>query len=268
MIDLSNENIIHIKGKDIEYLQFRKLLDYKIKHCYTLSTNNFDAFGNKTILGNEDKLIENYKKICAELNINYKQIVRPKQTHTNIVECINAKNDDIDLFSTYINVDGLLTNKNNIALSLGFADCTPILLYDTENKVIGNIHSGWRGTLQKIATVAIEKMKKEYNSNPENIIACIGPCIKQCHFEVKQDVYELFYKEFSYMSDLQNIIKREKENYKIDTTLININLLKEAGLKEDNIIDSKICTVCNSNYMHSYRAKGEKAGRNTAIMCM
>ena len=259
MINLSNENIVHVKGKNIEYLQFRKLLEYKeIKHCYTLSVNNFNALGSA---------IEDYKKLSKELEIDFNSIVRPNQTHTNVVQKVDEKPIKIDIFEKYKNVDGLITDKSNITLALSFADCTPIFLYDTQNNVIGNIHSGWRGTLQRIATVAVEKMKKEYDSKPENIVACIGPCIKKCHFEVKQDVYELFYNEFKNIGKIDEIIEKSNENYKIDTTLINKILLQEAGLKQENIIDSGICTVCNSDLMHSYRVKGKDAGRNTAIIC-
>ena len=38
MKDLSNENVIHVKKDGIEYLQFRKLLEYSdiVKHAYAI----------------------------------------------------------------------------------------------------------------------------------------------------------------------------------------------------------------------------------------
>lgn len=60
--------------------------------------------------------------------------------------------------------------------------------------------------------------------------------------------------------------EKRQEKYYIDTTQININLLKEIGLKDENIIDSGICTVCNSKDFHSYRADKEMSGRNGAMI--
>ncbi len=155
-------------------------------------------------------------------------------------------------------------------LSLTFADCTPLYLFDKNKKIIGNIHSGWQGTIKKIAKKAIELMKEKYNCNPKDIICVIGPTIRKCHFEVKQDVRDIFYKEFSYMNNINDIIKfSEKTNsYFIDTVEINKNLLKEEGILEENIVDSKVCTVCNSNIIHSYRKEGKEAGRNTALVVL
>ena len=113
-------------------------------------------------------------------------------------------------------------------------------------------------------------MKEKYNCNPKDIICVIGPTIRKCHFEVKQDVRDIFYKEFSYMKNIEDIIKYNEatESYFIDTVEINKNLLKEEGVPEENIVDSKVCTVCNSNIIHSYRKEGVKAGRGTALISL
>lgn len=273
MIDLSNDVIIHKKSKDVEYLQFRKLLEYpEIVHCYTLSTHNFDISGNDTIENNKENVLNNYKNISEELDINYNNIIRPYQTHTDVVKSIEYPISRISIFPEDLtDVDGLLTSKPNIIFSLGYADCTPLYLYDTVKKVIGGIHSGWKGTLQKIGQKAVQKMMNDYMCNPQDIICCIGPTIRKCHFEVDEDVKDLFYKEFKYTNRINDIIQKgniveNKQKYIIDTVLINKIILQEIGLKQENIIDSQICTVCNSNIMHSYRVNGNLAGRNTAII--
>lgn len=170
----------------------------------------------------------------------------------------------------FYNIDGLVTNKKEKVLSLTFADCTPIYLFDKSKKVIGNIHSGWQGTLKQISKTAIQSMKEKYNCNPKDIICVIGPTIRKCHFEVQEDVKDMFYNEFKYMKDIDNIIKYNKETktYFIDTVAINKNLLKEEGILEENIVDSKVCTFCDSNIMHSYRKEGKEAGRSTALICL
>lgn len=148
-----------------------------------------------------------------------------------------------------------------------------MLLYDPVKKAIGSIHSGWKGTLKGIIVKAIEKMVTEYQSNPEDIICCICPSIRQCCFEVDEDVKDLFYNKYKELKNIDEIIKlgdkkEDKQKYYIDTVKINIELLKNIGLKEENIIDSNICTMCHSKEFHSYRADGKDFGVNGAIIAI
>lgn len=259
MIDLSNETIVHVKKGPIEYLQFRKLLEYgdKISHCYTLKGNN-----------NNYKEIEkdNYSLLCKDLGLDYEYLTKVKgQAHSSFVEIVEEKKE------THEGVDGLITNKNKISLALVFADCTPILFYDPVKNAIGNVHSGWRGTIQKIGQIGAKKMLDTFGCNKENLLCFIGPCIQKCHFEVEEDVKEIFEKTFSYLLSSKEYIvmtekKEDKQKFFLDTNIINRKLLEEIGIPSKNIIESNICTVCNSDYMHSYRADGNKSGRNTAII--
>ena len=111
-------------------------------------------------------------------------------------------------------------------------------------------------------------MKKEFNCNPQDIICCIAPSIQKCHFEVEKDVKDMFETEFQDIENLEEIIEEKSPNKKwnIDTILINKIILKKEGLKEENIIDSGICSVCNSNIIHSYRVEKEGYGLNTALI--
>lgn len=261
MKDLSNENIIHIKKDGLEYIQFRKLLEYKnIGHCFTLKPLDFAGFD--TYAQNKEKVENAYQTICREFHLEYANLCRPKQTHTNKVEKIEEGDEGIYL-QKFNNVDGFVTNKTNKALILGFADCTPLLFYDPVKNVIANTHSGWKGTLQTIGIKTVEKMIKDYGCKAEDIICCIGPHIRKCHFEVDRNVEKLFYDKFKNLEGIDEIIKynEEKDKYYIDTAQINKQTLISVGLKEENIIDSNICTVCNSDICHSFRAEKELSGR-------
>lgn len=264
MIDLSNENIIHIKNNNIEYIQFKKLLKYKnIKHCFTLKP--LDFAGANTYFENKEKVDESYKELCDELNIKFEELCRPKQTHTDRVEII--EDGDEGIYNEKFNdVDGLITNKNNKALILSFADCTPLIFFDPIKNIVANTHSGWRGTLQKIGTKTIKKMNKEYNSNPADIICCIGPHIRKCHFEVESDVKDMFLKVFKDIINIEQYIEEKNNRFYIDTVEINKQMLIKLGLKEENIIDSEICTVCNREICHSYRAEKEQSGRSISLI--
>ena len=111
-------------------------------------------------------------------------------------------------------------------------------------------------------------MVEEYNCNPSDIICCICPSIRKCHFEVEKEVKDLFEKKFTDLENLNDIIE-EKEPYKkwnIDTVLINQMILEKIGIKKENIIDSGICSVCNSAIIHSFRVEKEGYGLNTGLI--
>ena len=277
MKDLSNENIIHLKKDGIEYLQFRRLLEYKeIKHAYILGTNmNFRTSKphNQKLPENDyKKAVEDYKNVCNALNENYVNIVKTNQEHTDNIKIVSNKinKDFMDInLEEYASTDGLITNKSNFILSTTNADCILLLFYDPIKKVIANVHSGWRGTLQRISVKAVEKMEREFNSKPQDIIACMCPSIRKCHFEVDKDVKDMFEKEFNENELVKNKFitkQQDKEKWNIDTILINKIILKNSGLKSENIIDSGICSVCNSDIVHSFRAEGPNYGLATALI--
>lgn len=265
--DMLNEKIVVIKNEEVKYMQISELLKYKnIEHCFTLRPMDF---GDNSTYEERKNIIENnYNKLCKSLHLNAENVIRPYQTHTdNIKKVTNEKGIYPKAFE---NVDGLITKQREKILSLTFADCTPIYIYDKEKNVIALVHSGWVGTTKKIVKNAIEKMKQEYNSKNEDLICAIGPTIRECHFEVDEDVKDIFYETFKYMKNIEKIIKvgEKQGKFYIDTVEINKNLMKEEGILEENIIDCGVCSLCNSEIIHSYRKDGKKAGRNTAILCL
>lgn len=275
MINLSNENIIHIKKDGIEYLQFRKLLEYKdiISHAYSLGINvNFrTAKPNKEkIEENEyNKAIQNYKDLCSAIDSNYINLIKTNQDHTDNVKIadrkINKNLPDINL-EEYNKTDGIITGKKKFILSTTNADCILLLFFDPVTKTIANTHSGWRGTLQRISVKTVQKMVKEFGCNPKDIICCICPSIRKCHFEVDKDVAEMFKSEFLELKESEFIEKQKIEKWNIDTVYINKEILKKQGLKEENIIDSGLCSVCNCDSIHSFRTEKQGYGLETALI--
>lgn len=273
-MDLSNENIIHFKKNGIEYIQFKKLLEYKhvINHAYSLGTNvNYmteKADKQPLEQSKYDKIIENYKDLCDIIGSDYTHLVKANQEHTDQVKFAKQKiklNEPDIHVQDYNKTDGLITNKNELLLCTTNADCILLLFFDPLKKVIANTHSGWRGTIQRISVKTVRKMKEEYNCNPKDIICCICPSIRKCHFEVDKEVKKLFEKEFQ---EINKIIEESILNKKwnIDTVEINKKLLQKEGLQPENIIDSKICSMCHSDLIHSYRVEKENYGLNTALI--
>ncbi len=281
MKDLSNKNVIRINKNGIQYLQFRKLLEYKdiITHAYSIGTDvNFrTARVNKQQLPENEfnKAIQDYKNLCNAINVDYKNIVKTNQEHTDNIAIANKKINqdfpDINL-EEYSKTDGIVTNRPNLVLSTTNADCILLLFFDPVTKTIANTHSGWKGTLQRISVKTVEKMINEFNSKPEDIICCICPSIRKCHFEVDRDVKEMFENEFKDLNINKNIDimekQKDKEKWNIDTVLINRIILEKTGLKAENIIDSGLCSVCNKELIHSFRVEKEGYGLNTAIISL
>ena len=271
--DLSNDNIIHVKKENQQYIQFKKLLEYSdiISHYYSVGIDkNYRTLNVElTHLSDEEykKNLENYKTLCKENNMDYTKLIRAKQAHTDII--ISKENvENNKTIDTAELADGLITNKRKPVLATTNADCILLLFFDPVKKVIANTHSGWKGTLQEISVKTIEKMKKDYGSNPKDIIVCICPSIRKCHFEVEEDVYLLYFNKFKKLGDINAFIEKKGNKWHIDTVLINKIILKKAGILEENIIDCGICSVCNKNYIHSYRAEGKGYGLGVALICL
>ena len=277
MKDLSNENIIHVKKDGIEYIQFRKLLKYNdiINHVYGIGLDrNYRTArsGNNPLTQEEhSKALKDYNDLCTAIGANYINCVKPHQEHTknvkDVVKKINLDKPDFEL-KEYDATDGTITNQKNIILVTTNADCILLLFFDPVKKVIANVHSGWRGTLQRISVEIVKKMKNDYNSNPKDIICCICPSIRKCHFKVHKDVQEPYCNEFKDLKKIDKLIVPvpNEDRWSIDTVEINKIILKEAGLKEENIIDSKICSVCHSDLIHSYRVEKKGYGLGTALI--
>lgn len=267
-MNLDNHQIIHKVGENLEYIQFRRLLDYQdiLNHVYTLRNDTINFGPNMSL----ESCTRNYQVLCHELNLNENNIIRPNQEHTSKVKRITKKEtQELEYNPSYLEkTDGLITSQKDIILSTTNADCILFLLFDPIHKVIANVHSGWRGTLQEIIKNTIHEMQENYHSNPNDMICCICPSIRKCHFEVDTDVKDLFYHKFKNLPNIDEIIEPVGKKYYIDTILLNKTILLNLGLKEENIIDSNICSVCHSNQINSYRTDKENYKLSTAIITL
>ncbi len=190
------------------------------------------------------------------------KIAMVSQIHSNKVICIDENNYNLNL-----EADGMITNVPGIALGIKVADCQAIYLYDPINKVVGNIHSGWKGTLNCILYNAINLMKTKYNCNLENIKVYFCPSICQNCFEVDEDVYIMFKNNFNNF-DKYILYKKNINKYYIDTVSLNKDLLLSYGLLDNNIYINNSCTKCNYDIFHSYRAEKNNSGRNGAFIML
>jgi len=195
---------------------------------------------------------ENRKAFFAELGLSEEKVAIQKQTHNDIVRYVT--NGGIVGES-----DAMITDKKNLGLAIGVADCTPIFIYDSENKVVAAVHSGWRGTEKRILEKTIMKLKDEFNSKPEKLVAYIGPSISQKNYEVRQEITGLF-------DDKYKIKKGEK--YLLDVAFVNYDMLINSGLQKGNIEKSNLCTYEEKDLLHSFRRDGQKSGRSMGVIAI
>ena len=124
----------------------------------------------------------------------------------------------------------MITNVPGICLVTFYADCVPLYFVDPVKKAIGMSHSGWRGTVGKIGKVTVEKMVKEYGSNPSDIVAAIGPSICQDCYEVSEDVILEFQKNIAENLWDELFYRKENGKYQLNLWKANEAVFLEAGI--------------------------------------
>ncbi|MBR1618694.1 peptidoglycan editing factor PgeF [bacterium] len=209
---------------------------------------------SKTVVQN-DKIfaIEYNKKLIANyLKIEPENLIFPTQTHSaNVDIAIENKFE-------YPDTDGLILTKNNFAIFLNFADCTPLIFYDEKQNIGAVSHAGWRGTAQKIAQITAQKLISEFGSSPQDICVLIGPAICGKCYEVGEEVYNNFSP-----SPLPPLPKGARE-CKIDLKEINRKQLADIGIEKIDICP--YCTCCNNELFFSYRKENGTTLRHSAVL--
>ena len=153
--------------------------------------------------------------------------------------------------------DAILTDRPEVTLLMRFADCVPILLYDPRRRVVGLVHAGWQGTVRRVVMAAVQAMKARYYSQPQDILAGIGPSIGPDHYEVGADVASQVHQSFG--SDARSLLPMHKGAVHFDLWSANRLLLENAGVR--HVQTAAICTACPLDDWFSHRAERGKTGR-------
>lgn len=210
----------------------------------------------------KEDVLRNRNILSQNLNIDLEKVVTCKQVHSNRVLVVKS-NSDYKNFRDY-EADALITNLKDIPLSVFTADCLPIFILDSANKVIGLAHAGWKGSFENISGKILETMQEEYQINLNHCQVALGPCIKECCYQISSELAEKYLEKFSNLNS--EIVKQKDQAYYLNLSLMNKKLLLKAGVKENNIIVSPHCTSCYSKYFFSYRRDKGKTGRMMSII--
>ena len=240
---------------------------------------------------NPEAVLENYRRVAAALGTDPDHIVCTDQTHTVNIRKVTANDGGKGITKPrdYTDVDGLITNEPGIALSVFTADCVPVMLADPVRRVIATAHSGWRGTAGGITEKVISIMGEDYGCDPKNIICAIGPCVCKKCYEVSPDVAEKFFGFSNVMPDInatksegygvpQDCCKREDTNnvmtkkadgkFLLDLRKIVALTAKAAGVPEENIDVTELCTCCEPDRFFSHRYHHDDRGNMGAFIML
>jgi YfiH family protein len=215
-------------------------------------------------------------------------LVTLRQIHSSLVHRVSSKDVHGTVAAAVLRGDGLMTGEPGVLLGIQTADCIPVLLVDRKKRVVAAFHAGWRGTVARIVENGVGRMRAEFGSRPEHLVASIGPGIGQCCYAVGDEVREQFESQFSYAAELFREVYDSdpiKEKYPmlfltarapghsqlgpamhLDLVEANRRQLLAAGLKKSAISLTGQCTSCHTGRYFSHRAEQGFTGRMLSVV--
>jgi len=190
---------------------------------------------------------ENRRRFCAALGFESTQMAFSYQVHGDQVRIVTEAGGAQGF-------DAMITQTPGILLAVSIADCTPILILDTETRVVAAIHAGWRGTEAQIVRKTLEAMQLEFGTQAKNCWAYVGTCIDECSFEVGPEVADQFDPAFKRYD-------AEVGRYFVDLKKANTTQLLAFGVPADQIETSPYSTVLHVEDYFSYRKEKGQTGR-------
>jgi len=248
----------------------KKLEKFKnLKHCFFSRKNGVSKGYYESLncgLGSDDKkenVLKNLNLVSKKIGCKDEALITLNQMHSNKVVYFENKGS----IKNKLPGDAIVTKIKNVAIGVLTADCAPILLYDHSKKIIGCIHSGWRGALNGVIRNTVKKFE-ELNSNIDNLIAVIGPCIGKESYEVKIDFYERFVDQNLKHEEFFKKISDEK--YIFDLRGFINNEISNSNIK--NIENIEKDTFSEEEFFYSYRRsrlnKEQDYGRCISVILM
>lgn len=275
------DKVFNIRSDEIPYLSIDMLDRLGVPNLYTTRYESFDSDLGEGVKGlrlsimDHDDLdeaapvvIANRARLARQLGSTIEMECITDQEHTINVHVVKKE----DLGPSWPNpmpihrryVDGLVTDIPDVLLTAYGGDCPTVYLADPVRGAVGIAHAGWKGTLNRIPEVAIAQMVVRFGCNPKDIYAAIGPGICVDCYEMGDEIYDAFAEKWG-RDDADRLLKKYPATdaegreipggkYHLNLNLANKMTLQRAGVQEDHIAVSNICTMCNKNIFYSYRA--------------
>lgn len=277
------------KSAKAPYLEFSPLSDIPfIIHGFStrlggVSKGMFSSMnlgsGSSPYKDKSEHIKENFMRIATSIGVEPDSLVISDQVHKTNIKVVGEDDRGKGFIfpKDYKEIDGLITDKTNVTLVTKYADCVPLFFVDPINKSIGLSHSGWKGTVGRIGEITVREMGKAYGSKAEDIIALIGPSICMDCYEVGEDVAGEFRSAFPSkgqdtnwsINNAREILKNnDRGRYQLNLWEANRRVLIEAGLLDEHVHISGVCTSCNSELLFSHRKSNGKRGSLAAFMAI
>ena len=214
--------------------------------------------------------LRNREKLARLLGVSLDLMVGCRQVHGTLVARVTMADAGRGLLPgapSIEDADGMVTDAPGLALFVLSADCPPVFLYDPTRRVIGLVHSGWKGTVGRIAANAVDVIKNYYACNPADIVAAVGPGIGPCCYNVGENVIEAAQDAFpeAWIGDIPVLERRGDETYFNLRESIRRTLL-DAGVAPDNITVEPVCTSHNRQLFYSHRGDQGQCGLFGAVL--
>ena len=218
--------------------------------------------GNMSLsYGDASRSLDNRRIFLGRLGIDCEDLVCAKQVHDASVRYadITDKGKGAVVYDDAIaDTDAFITDKKNIPITIFTADCLSVFIYDIKTPAIGIVHAGWRSTKENIVLRAINLMEAKFNTRADDLYVGFGPAIGRCCYEVSADFNSIF----------PGFVRESGDKYYFDLVGVNKNRLLGAGIKQENIFDSCLCTSCKKEDCFSFRREGSSCGRIMSVMML
>ncbi|MEW5872603.1 MAG: peptidoglycan editing factor PgeF [Chloroflexota bacterium] len=256
----------------IRYFTFDSLEEHGITHAvFTrqggVSPAPWSSLNVGGTVGDDpERVLENRRRSFQALGKSLESMYDVWQVHGIEVVCTEAPRP---ADAAHLRADAMLTAQPGVTLYMRFADCVPIFLYDPRRRVVGMVHAGWQGTVNRVASKTVQVMQARYNSSPGDILAGIGPSIGPHHYPVGPEVVQQVRQAFGADGgDLLGVEHRGNGRYGVELDLWRANrlILEQVGVSQ--IETAEICTACHLEDWYSHRGEGGRTGRFGALIAL
>lgn len=189
-----------------------------------------------------EAVVENRARAAAAAGAELDELVFCNQTHGRRVVAVTSADRGRGARraeDAIADTDALVTAEGGVGLVMMAADCTPIVLVDPDAGVLGCVHSGWRGTVARIADAAVDAMVGA-GARPERIVAALGPTVAPAGYQVGAEVVAEAENAFG---DVHGLVAADGTGrWTFDLWAANLRVLAGAGVPEANVHRSALPT--------------------------
>jgi len=269
------------KNREVPYYSCLALENISwLRHGFSTRTDGSGGTLNLNPAGMDtpERINDNYSRLLSAIGLENAAFVSLNQIHSNLVYVVESTAYLPRMFNLFQpeeivrtrqaeTGDALVTNIENTALTIKTADCFPILIADPVHRAVGAVHSGWRGTLAGVLPRAIDEMSRRFQSDPARLLFAIGPAIRECCFEVGEEVARLFSKTYPEAATARPH-PTAPGKYLVNLAAVLKIQMTQSGARPENQHDLEMCTCCNTREFFSWRAQGAAAGRMLSVIAV